>query len=71
METTIHHQLNHSKITEINEHDQMMTSFFKSHGNSFFLDDNYQKLTNFVTQVYADRDIAKMHLNFFDETEVP
>ena len=52
METTIHHQLNHSKITEINEH-------------------NYQKLTNFVTQVYADRDIAKMHLNFFDETEVP
>ena len=64
-----HHQLKNSKITEVNDHIQRLVNFMKAYGNPFIIDENDKELKNFVSQVYADREVAQVYRGFFDETQ--
>ncbi len=52
----------------MNDHTDNLTSFIKSHGNPF-IKEHHDKVKNFVTQVYAEEDVANMHANFFTLAE--
>ena len=64
-----HHQLKNSKIYEVNEHIQRLVTFIREFGNPFILDENDKELKNFVSQVYADREVAKVYNGFFTEVQ--
>ena len=69
-DTKLHHQLRNAKTIEVNTHIERLKLFFNSHGNPFFINNECEKLKNVVTQVYATKDVAEDHLNFFAKTKI-
>jgi hypothetical protein len=65
-ETTVHHQLRKSKIIEINDSVTNMTNFIRDRGNPYVMKEStkYVQLKNFVTDIYADEEVAKSRVCF-------
>ena len=63
-EMQVHHHLRPSNTKEINGHTQNLAEYISSQDNNPSLQENYGKVKNIITQVYADEYIffADRHL---------
>ena len=66
-ENVPHHQLKSSKITLINDYVTRLSNFMRSYGNPFVISESDNKLKNFVTQIYSDREVAESYNGFFGD----
>ena len=66
IETTVHDQLQRSKIKQVNDSVVKMKSFIEVRSNPYVLKD--LKLKNFVTEQLAAEDVAKSRTMFLDDS---
>ena len=68
-ETTVHHQLQKSKIKNVNNSVTKLASFIRERGNPYSLkaDEQDIKLKNFVTEVYAEENVARSRTMFHED----
>ena len=63
-ENIVHHQLQKSKIAEMNSCVTKLTNFVRSTGNPYCIDiSDDTKLKNFVTQIYAEDNVVASRIN--------
>ena len=68
-ETRLHHEMKKSKIDEVSTSVSMLAEFIRIRGNPFQCQQGDEKLKNFVTQIEAEKEVAKAHCSSLSDTQ--